>query len=108
MAETKADQLSRLWDEFMALPFPRGFYRREPEGTCMVSLDTALAGCVASAMEGPLDEWRQGVLRKETAVLGNVLPSIGDDAYASKYFALLHEMGVLAAKVDSARRRGES
>ncbi|WAZ19279.1 hypothetical protein STRCI_000316 [Streptomyces cinnabarinus] len=107
MAETRLDQLSRLWGEFMELPFPRGFYRREPEGTCMVSLDSALAGCVSSAMEGPLDERRQGVLRDRTAMLGNVLPSIGDDEYASKYFARLHEMGVLAAEVDSARGRGE-
>lgn len=104
MTETRLDQLSRLWDEFMSLPFPRGFYLREPEGKCMVTMDTTLAGCVSSAMNGPLDDWRREVLQERTAVLGKILPSIGDDEYAAKYFSHLHEMAVLAAELDSARR----
>lgn len=103
MAASKLDQLSRQWDEFMGLPFPRGFYRREPEGECMVSMDTALAGCVSSAMNGPLDDWRRKVLRERIAILGEILPSIVDDAYAMKYFTRLHEMAVLAAELDTDR-----
>lgn len=101
---TAEDQLSRLWDEFLQMPFPRAFYLREPDGECMVSLDTALAGCVSSAMNGPLDASRSRVLHQKTAILGRVLPSIDDDEYAARYFTRLHEMAVLAAGLDSARR----
>ncbi|MFF3518484.1 hypothetical protein [Streptomyces sp. NPDC002573] len=58
MAEAQPDQLARLWDEFRTLRFPPGFYQREPEGECMGMMDTMLAGCVSSSMNGPLDDWR--------------------------------------------------
>ncbi|MEV7931156.1 hypothetical protein [Kitasatospora sp. NPDC088779] len=103
MAEAKLDQLARLWDEFRALPFPPGFYQREPEGECMVMMDTALAGCVSSAMDGSLDDRRRDILQARTGVLGGILPSIGDDEYATKYFTHLHEMAALALQLDNAR-----
>ncbi|MEU2394083.1 hypothetical protein [Streptomyces sp. NPDC007369] len=103
MVEAKLDQLARLWEDFRSLPFPRGFYRREPDGTCMVSMDMYLAGCVLSAMNGPLDDWRRDVLLKDAPVLEKILPSIADDDYAAKYFAHLHAMAVLAAEIDTAR-----
>ncbi|MFC7265390.1 hypothetical protein [Streptomyces lutosisoli] len=103
MSEPKSDLLSRLWDEFRIMPFPRGFYRREPDGECMVSMDTSLAGCVSVALEGSLDDGRREVLRTRIAILGKILPSIGDDEYGTKYFTLLYEMAVLAAELDHAR-----
>ncbi|MFF8432298.1 hypothetical protein ACF07Y_45680 [Streptomyces sp. NPDC016566] len=103
MAESKPDQLARLWDEFRTLPFPSGFYQREPDGECMVMMDTMLSGCVSSVMNGPLDDQRRDILRTRTAVLGEILPSIGDDEYATKYFTRLHGMAVLAGELDNAR-----
>lgn len=103
MAEAKLDQLTRLWDEFRAMRFPPGFYQREPEGECMVMMDSTLAGCIASALDGPLDDRRRDILRARTGVLGKILPSIADDEYAAKYFAHLHGTAVRAAELDRAR-----
>ncbi|MFF4260311.1 hypothetical protein ACFY1L_55220 [Streptomyces sp. NPDC001663] len=103
MAEAGLDQLARLWDEFRTLRFPPGFYQREPEGECMVMMDTMLAGCVSSAMDGPLDDRRRDTLHERTAALEKILPPIGDDEYATKYFTHLHGMAVLAAELDNAR-----
>lgn len=50
-----------------------------------MSLGTALAGCVPSAMNGPLDPSRSHVLPRQTESLGGVQPSIGDDEYAARY-----------------------
>src|SRR4051812_750937 len=83
VSEAKSALLSRLWDEFRTMPFPWGFYDREPDGECMVWIDTLLAGCVSVALEGSLDDWRRKVLRTRTAILGAVLASIGDDDYGS-------------------------
>lgn len=91
MAEAGLDQLTRLWDEFRALRFSPGFYQREPAGECMVMMDTMLAGCVSSAMKA------------RTAVLEEILPSIGDAEYATKHFTHLHGMAVLATELDNAR-----
>ncbi|MCX5166514.1 hypothetical protein ACWD64_21895 [Streptomyces antibioticus] len=103
-AEARLDQLARLWDEFMTLRFPPGLYQREPQGSCMVMMDTTLAGCVASAMDGPLDDRNRDLLQARTAALGEILPSLRDDEYAAKYFAHLHGMTVLAIELDQARR----
>ncbi|MGI5512972.1 hypothetical protein [Streptomyces sp. CA-106131] len=103
MAEAELDQLARLWDEFRAMRFPPGFYQREPEGECMVMMDSMLAGCVSSALSGPLDDRRRGILQTRIVVLGKILPSIGDDEYAATYFTHLHGMAVLAAELDKAR-----
>ncbi|HWU09014.1 MAG TPA: hypothetical protein VN520_21965 [Streptomyces sp.] len=103
MAEAELDELARLWDRFRAMRFPPGFHQREPEGECMVMMDSMLAGCVSSALSGPLDDRHQGALRKRTVVLGRILASIGDDEYAATYFSQLHAMAVLAADLDKAR-----
>lgn len=103
MAEAGLDQLARLWDEFRTLRFPPGFYQREPAGECMVMMDTMLAGCVSSAMNGPLDDRRRDIPQARTAVLEEILPSVGDDEYATKYFTHLHGTAVLAAELDHAR-----
>lgn len=50
-----------------------------------------------------MDGGRREALRTRTALLGKILPSIGDDEYGTKYFTLLYEMAVLAAELDHAR-----
>jgi hypothetical protein len=103
MAEVKLHQLARLWDEFGAMRFPPGFYQREPEGECMVMMDSMLAGCVSSALSGSLDDRRRGILQTRIVVLGKIVQSIGDDEYATTYFTHLHGMAVLAAELDKDR-----
>ncbi|MEV7611837.1 hypothetical protein [Streptomyces sp. NPDC089799] len=104
MLETKRDRLARLYAEYEPLPFPPGFTRREPDGHCMAMMDSMLSGCISTAMAGPLDDWRRQVLQVRTPLLGEILPLIGDDAYATKYFTYLYEMAVLAIELDNARR----
>ncbi|QKW17907.1 hypothetical protein HUT16_01485 [Kitasatospora sp. NA04385] len=103
MAEANLDQLAQLWGEFRGMPFPPGFYLREPEGECVVMMDSTLAGCIASALDGPLDARHRDILQGRTAKLGTILPSIADDEYATKYFTHLHGTAVLAAEVNRAR-----
>ncbi|MET9904981.1 hypothetical protein [Streptomyces sp. NPDC006446] len=103
MAEANLDQLAQLWDEFRAMSFPRGFYLRAPEGKCMVTMDSTLAGCISSALDGPLDDRHRDILQGRITVLGTILPSIADDEYATEYFSHLHGTAVLAAEVDRAR-----
>lgn len=103
VAEALLYQLARSWEEFSTLRFPPGFYRREPEGECMVMMDMTLADCVSTALQGPLDDRHRDLLRTRTAVLAAILPSIGDDEYATTYFTHLRDMAVLAAELDDAR-----
>lgn len=103
MAETRLDQLSRLYAEYGSWPFPAGFTSREPGGHCMAMMDTMLSGCIASVLEGPLDDWRRDVLTARIPVLVEVLPSISHDAYGTEYFTHLHRMAVIAAEIDHAR-----
>ncbi|MFF0752961.1 hypothetical protein [Streptomyces sp. NPDC004267] len=102
MAEANLDQLARLWDEFRSMPFPRDFYQREPEGKCMVMMDSTLAGCISSVLDGPLDDRRRDILRGRITALGAILPTIADE-YATTYFTHLHGTAVLAAEVDRSR-----
>jgi hypothetical protein len=71
----------------------------------MAMMDTTVSGCVASAIEGPLDEWRREVLTARTRILAEVLPIFSDDAYATKYFSHLRAMAVLAAELDDTQAR---
>ncbi|MGW6719357.1 hypothetical protein [Streptomyces sp. NPDC054995] len=104
MTDEMKARLSRSWEDFGGLPFPAGFYGREPEGECMVTMDSSIAGCVSSAMKGKLDDGRRENLHARIARLGEILPSIRDDENAITYFTHLHQMGKLAAEIDDARR----
>ncbi|QBR04510.1 hypothetical protein D7Y56_00130 (plasmid) [Streptomyces sp. S501] len=104
MTDETQGQLSRSWEDFRDLPFPSGFYSREPDGECMVAMDATLAGCISSAINGQLDDKRHAILHSRITRLGELLPLIRDDENASNYFTLLHQTAMLAAEVDDARR----
>ncbi|MEU8443809.1 hypothetical protein AB0F05_25375 [Streptomyces microflavus] len=104
MTNETQGQLSRSWEDFRDLPFPSGFHSREPDGECMVTMDTTLAGCISSAMNGQLDDERHAILHSRIARLGELLPLIRDDENATNYFTLLHQTAMLAAEFDDARR----
>ncbi|MEU4297447.1 hypothetical protein [Kitasatospora aureofaciens] len=104
MSEPKLDRLAQLWDEHRSAPFPPGFRSQEVQGECMVMMDSMLAGCISVALEHPLDDWRREVLHRRVAILGGILPSIGDE-YGTKYFTHLHKTAMLAVEVDRARGR---
>ncbi|MFI9787640.1 hypothetical protein ACIHEI_29660 [Kitasatospora sp. NPDC051984] len=98
MSDTHPDRLNQLWQDFLALPFPRSCYRQAPDGEDLVLLDSHLAGCVSSALTGPLDHRRREALRNGIAAVHRVLPALGEDAEAREYFVHLRELAVLAAE----------
>ncbi|MGV9523373.1 hypothetical protein ACWDRS_24705 [Streptomyces griseus] len=104
MTDKTQDRLFRSWEAFENLRFPSGFHSREPDGECMVTMDAALGGCISSAMDGKLDDMRHAILHSRIVRLGELLPLIRDDEYASDYFNLLHQIAVLAAELDDAQR----
>ncbi|KIQ61531.1 hypothetical protein TR51_19405 [Kitasatospora griseola] len=104
MADEKTDLLACLWDEFSAMRFPTGWYDREPEGTCLVTLDTALVGFAANVLDGPpLGARHREHLRCRIELLAELLPAFGTDSYASRYFVALYRMAVLAEEIDAER-----
>ncbi|MFD7642783.1 hypothetical protein ACFV4P_19210 [Kitasatospora sp. NPDC059795] len=104
MADEKTDLLACLWDEFSAMRFPSGWYDQEPEGTCLVTLDTILTGFAATVLDGPpLGARHREYLRRRTALLGDLLPTFGVDGYASRYFVALYRMAMLAEEIDAER-----
>ncbi|MGW4382707.1 hypothetical protein [Kitasatospora sp. NPDC004531] len=107
MADEKSDLLACLWDEFSAMRFPTGWYDQQPEGTCLVTLDTVLAGFAASVLDGPpLGARHREHLRSRIALLGDILPTFATDGYASRYFVALYRMAALAEEIDSERGVG--
>ncbi|MFD8584134.1 hypothetical protein ACFV2A_14705 [Streptomyces californicus] len=96
-------RLSQNWEKFRHLPFPSGFHSRDPDGECMVMMDTDLAGCISSATKGRLNDRRSKILHSRIARLGEILPLIRDDENATNYFTVLHETAILAAEVDGGR-----
>ncbi|MFD8478297.1 hypothetical protein [Kitasatospora sp. NPDC059673] len=98
MSDTHPDRLDQLWQDFLVLPFPRSCYRQAPAGEDLVLLDSHLAGCVSSALTGPLDQRRREALRNGIAAVHRVLPALAADAGAREYFTRLRELAVLAAE----------
>ncbi|MFJ5925947.1 hypothetical protein ACIQF6_25395 [Kitasatospora sp. NPDC092948] len=104
MADEKTDLLACLWDEFSAMRFPTGWYDQEPEGTCLVTLNTVLTGFAANVLDGPaLGARHREHLRSRIALLADLLPVFGTDSYASRYFVTLYRMAALAEEVDAER-----
>ncbi|WP_157031951.1 hypothetical protein [Kitasatospora cheerisanensis] len=104
MSDEKTDLLACLWDEFSAMRFPAGWYDQEPEGTCLVTLDTVLTGFAANVLDGPaLGARHRDHLRRRILLLGQLLPAFAADGYASRYFVALYRMAVLAEEIDGER-----
>ncbi|MFD8479854.1 hypothetical protein [Kitasatospora sp. NPDC059673] len=104
MADEKTDLLACLWAEFNAMRFPSGWYDQNPEGTCLVTLDTVLAGFAANVLDGPpLGARHREHLRSRIVLLDQLLPTFAADGYASRYFVALYRMAVLAEEIDTER-----
>ncbi|MFI9724423.1 hypothetical protein ACIHFE_33135 [Streptomyces sp. NPDC052396] len=100
----KLDALSRMTAEHMALPFPPGFRGLDAEGRDMVMLDAGAYGYATSVLKGPLTEQHRAGLTRLMAVFGEVLPAI-EDEYATRYYAHVRDMAVLAAEVENLREK---
>ena len=104
MFQEKLDALSRTAAEHMAMPFPPGFRGLEVEDQDMVMLDADAYGYATSVLEGRLAGQCRAALTRLVAVLDKVLPMI-DDAYASRYYAHVRKMAVLAAEAEDLREK---
>ncbi|MET8006589.1 hypothetical protein [Nonomuraea glycinis] len=70
----------------------------------MVMLDADAYGFASGVLAGPLSEQRRSGLTRLTPVFEKVLPMI-DDEYATTYYTHVREMAVLAAEIESLRRK---
>ncbi|MFD1146954.1 hypothetical protein [Saccharothrix hoggarensis] len=99
---SERDRLSLLWGEHVRAPFPRHLRGRDVNGEDMVTLDSAIAGCVSSALSGHLDERRRLILLGRLVAVEEVLPSIDGENGAREYYERLREMAVLAIRLGDA------
>ncbi|GAA2211762.1 hypothetical protein GCM10009850_072220 [Nonomuraea monospora] len=82
MLEEALNVFAKLMAENLAMPFPFGF-------------------------RGPLTEQHRSRLTRLTSIFEQVLPAI-DDEYATKYYALVRDMAVLAVEIEGLRFRREA
>ncbi|MFF5208879.1 hypothetical protein [Streptosporangium sp. NPDC000396] len=104
MLEEKLDALSQMMAEHMAMPFPPGFRGLDIEDQDMVMLDANAYGFAGGVLKGPLSEQHRAGLTRLTSVFEEVLPAI-DDEYATKYYAHVRDMAILAAEIESLRQK---
>ncbi|MEE1768777.1 hypothetical protein PUR34_11545 [Streptomyces sp. JV185] len=104
MLDEKRDALAQMLAEHMARPFPPGFRGLDVEGRDMVMLDSDAYAYAACVHEGMLSEQARVRLARLSSSFGKVLPAI-EDEYAAKYYTHLHNMVVLAAEIDSQRKK---
>ncbi|MFD9977918.1 hypothetical protein [Streptomyces sp. NPDC059017] len=96
--ETVFEAVSRLYREFMELPFPPGLAGADRAGFDMVMLDSDTAGCVFTWIKngGELEARGRSILLRGIARLDQVIPVLGE-ADAPEYWHRLHEMARLVA-----------
>ncbi|MEV8086961.1 hypothetical protein [Streptomyces nigra] len=96
--ETALGAVSRLYQEFMALPFPPGLAGADRAGFDLVMLDSDTAGCVFTWIEngGELDVRSRSILLRRIARLDQVIPVLGEGD-APEYWHRLREMAQLVA-----------
>ncbi|MEV0750235.1 hypothetical protein AB0I75_34390 [Streptomyces sp. NPDC050273] len=104
MLDEKLDALAQMLAEHMVRPFPPGFRGLDVEGRDMVMLDSDAYAYAACVHEGMLSEQASLRLTRLSSSFGKVLPAI-EDEYAAKYYTHLHNMVVLAAEIDSQRKK---
>ncbi len=104
MFEEKLDVLSQMMAEHMAMPFPPGFRGLDIGDQDMVKLGADTYGYCLGVLKGPLDGQRGRGLIRLTAVFEWVLPAI-DDEYATRYYTHVREMAVLAAEIETLRKK---
>jgi hypothetical protein len=80
--------LNESWVEFERLPFPDVCAGEAVEETCLVSLDSAAAGCISTFVGGgQLDTGRVEVLKHCATELERVLPKLAGEC--REYFVRL-------------------
>ncbi len=95
----KDETIRERWVRFAALPFPSLGGALEIDDVCLVSADSAIAGCISTffggASSGGLDSEREEILRHTVADLKRVLQRIPNGAQA--YFREL--LGIARAVI---------
>lgn len=96
--ETAVEAVSRLYQEFMELPFPPRLAGADRAGFDLVMLDSDTAGCVFTWIKngGELEARGRSILLRCIARLDRVIPVLGE-ADAPEYWHRLHEMAQLVA-----------
>lgn len=84
-----------LWREHLRRPFPKSLKGAEIEGVCLVSMDSATAGCIDGFFGGTrprpnLDAGRVKILSDCAATLARVCPQLADEDRA--YFETLRDI----------------
>lgn len=99
MDDALRERFSGLWDEHRSALFPPSDRGRDLGGVDLVLLDANVAGCVSSALAGPLDARRREVLEFGIGQLDVVLPLLTEED-SVLYFQRLHRLAELASTVD--------
>ncbi|MFJ8013809.1 hypothetical protein [Streptomyces sp. NPDC096339] len=96
--ETVLEAVSRLYQEFVKLPFPRRLAGADRAGFDLVMLDSDTAGWIFIWVEngGRLDAGGQSGLLRCIARLDRVIPVVSE-ADDPEYWHRLHEMARLVA-----------
>ncbi|MEU9865424.1 hypothetical protein AB0D99_31600 [Streptomyces sp. NPDC047971] len=96
--ETAVEAVSRLYQEFMELPFPPGLAGADRAGFDLVMLDSDTAGCVFTWIKngGELEARGRSTLLRCIARLDRVVPLLGE-ADAPEYWHRLSVMAQLVA-----------
>ncbi|MET8717528.1 hypothetical protein ABZV52_30690 [Streptomyces sp. NPDC004735] len=96
--ETTFEAVSRLYQEFMKLPFPPGLAGADRAGFDLVLLDSDTAGCIFTWIKrgGELEAQGRSTLLRCVARLDRVIPVLGE-ADSTEYWHHLREMAQLVA-----------
>ncbi|MEF9886934.1 hypothetical protein [Streptomyces sp. P9-A4] len=96
--ETAVEAVSRLYQEFMELPFPSRLGGADRAGFDLVMLDSDTAGCVLTWTKngGELEARGRSILLRCIARLDRVIPVLSE-ADDPEYWHRLREMAQLVA-----------
>lgn len=99
--------IQKLWDEYMSRPFPSGLADEEIDGECLVTLDSAAAGCISTFLDRgkapALDATRLRILSECAESLSRICPQLPDEHRV--YFDTLRE---ISERVVRLCRRGSA
>ncbi|AWN24917.1 hypothetical protein [Streptomyces sp. NEAU-S7GS2] len=99
--ESEYEVVARLWQEHLDAKFPAGLRGAELDGSDLVMLDAAIAGCVTTwrSNGGVLDAKRLRILRDCISELDTVLPLLMDEKELH-YYKRLHRLATITSQVD--------
>ena len=86
--------VAKLWEAHQQAPFPGRLRSTDVAGTCMVLLDSAVAGCVSTWLQaGHIDDRLWDILAAREQDLLRVVPELRDGE--ALYYQRLLDMAVL-------------